>query len=364
MHARDVLRAARARTTCCSAFPRRRGQRVLRVRRRELQRDARAGVDAALDRQGVGLRLGHGLRRRHRAAARARLRPTRRRPVRRDRRRGPRRTRHDARLGDLVAACSRCRCSGVPESAAGAATRARVGSSRRTRGSAATSPGSGANCADTVWFLLASAVFRDGLAGVFTFGAVLAASVFGFSAGEVIIFAIAANVVAGISTIVASARFDDRLGANRDHHRARRTGGRRPPGLLPARRGQARVLDLGPRALALRRARPVGRRSRSSPESCPPVARARCSASTRRPVARRASSRRLLWALFVTIFGAHVLRHPRHRDRARGRPRAHAPREGAGRSSLTAPRGCRDPAHPLGFRPWNAAARRARPSSC
>jgi UMF1 family MFS transporter len=64
----------------------------------------------------------------------------------------------------------------------------------------------------TVWFLLASAVFRDGLAGVFTFGGVLAASVFGFSAGEVIIFAIAANVVAGVSTIAVGA-LDDRVGA-------------------------------------------------------------------------------------------------------------------------------------------------------
>ncbi|WP_301340070.1 MFS transporter [Microbacterium sp. HD4P20] len=64
----------------------------------------------------------------------------------------------------------------------------------------------------TLWFLLASAVFRDGLAGVFTFGGVLAASVFGFSAGEVIIFAIAANVVAGVSTIAVGA-LDDRLGA-------------------------------------------------------------------------------------------------------------------------------------------------------
>ncbi len=64
----------------------------------------------------------------------------------------------------------------------------------------------------TVYFLIASAVFRDGLAGVFTFGGVLAASVFGFSAGEVIIFAIAANVVAGIATIGVGA-LDDKLGA-------------------------------------------------------------------------------------------------------------------------------------------------------
>lgn len=65
---------------------------------------------------------------------------------------------------------------------------------------------------NTVWFLLSSAVFRDGLAGVFTFGGVLAASVFGFSAGKVIVFAIAANVVAGISTIAVGA-LDDKLGA-------------------------------------------------------------------------------------------------------------------------------------------------------
>ncbi|MCY7288892.1 MAG: MFS transporter [Cryobacterium sp.] len=64
----------------------------------------------------------------------------------------------------------------------------------------------------TVYFLTASAIFRDGLAGVFTFGGVLAASVFGFSPGEVIIFAIAANVVAGVATIIAGA-LDDRLGA-------------------------------------------------------------------------------------------------------------------------------------------------------
>jgi UMF1 family MFS transporter len=64
----------------------------------------------------------------------------------------------------------------------------------------------------TVYFLLASAVFRDGLAGVFVFGGVLAASVFGFSPGEVIIFAIAANVVAGVATMSVGA-LDDRLGA-------------------------------------------------------------------------------------------------------------------------------------------------------
>lgn len=60
-------------------------------------------------------------------------------------------------------------------------------------------------------FLIASAVFRDGLAGVFTFGAIIAAQVFLFSSSEVLYFAVAANLVAGISTIVAG-RFDDRFG--------------------------------------------------------------------------------------------------------------------------------------------------------
>ncbi|MEV1128841.1 MFS transporter [Agromyces sp. NPDC049794] len=64
----------------------------------------------------------------------------------------------------------------------------------------------------TFWFLLASAVFRDGLAGVFAFGAVIAAVAFGFSSSEVLIFGIAANLLAGVSTILAG-RFDDRFGA-------------------------------------------------------------------------------------------------------------------------------------------------------
>ncbi|WP_292835729.1 MFS transporter [Microbacterium sp.] len=60
-------------------------------------------------------------------------------------------------------------------------------------------------------FLIASAVFRDGLAGVFTFGAIIAAQVFGFSSSEVLYFAVGANVVAGVSTILAG-RLDDRFG--------------------------------------------------------------------------------------------------------------------------------------------------------
>jgi UMF1 family MFS transporter len=61
------------------------------------------------------------------------------------------------------------------------------------------------------WFLFASAIYRDGLAGVFAFAGVLATAAFHFSANEVIVFAIVANVVAGVSTILAG-RADDRFG--------------------------------------------------------------------------------------------------------------------------------------------------------
>ncbi|WP_292862295.1 MFS transporter [Microbacterium sp.] len=64
----------------------------------------------------------------------------------------------------------------------------------------------------TFWFLVASAVYRDGLAGVFAFGGVLAAVAFGFTPNEVMIFGIVANLVAGVSTVIAG-RLDDRFGA-------------------------------------------------------------------------------------------------------------------------------------------------------
>jgi UMF1 family MFS transporter len=67
---------------------------------------------------------------------------------------------------------------------------------------------------NTVKFLVASAVFRDGLTGVFQFGAIIAAGTFGFSTGETLYFGIAANVVAGVSTLLVG-RFDDRLGPRR-----------------------------------------------------------------------------------------------------------------------------------------------------
>ncbi|WP_295011931.1 MFS transporter [uncultured Microbacterium sp.] len=66
----------------------------------------------------------------------------------------------------------------------------------------------------TFWFLVASAVFRDGLSGVFAFGAVIAKTVFHFDFSHLVIFGIAANLIAGVSTILAG-RLDDRWGPKR-----------------------------------------------------------------------------------------------------------------------------------------------------
>lgn len=60
-------------------------------------------------------------------------------------------------------------------------------------------------------FLIASAVFRDGLAAVFAFGGLIAAGVFGFSPTTVILFAIVANVIAGLGTI-SFGFIEDKLG--------------------------------------------------------------------------------------------------------------------------------------------------------
>ncbi len=63
----------------------------------------------------------------------------------------------------------------------------------------------------TVVYLMASALYRDGLAGIFTFGAVLAVSVYGIGEDDVLIFGVAANVVAAAGALLAG-RLDDSLG--------------------------------------------------------------------------------------------------------------------------------------------------------
>lgn len=65
-----------------------------------------------------------------------------------------------------------------------------------------------------LWFLIASAIFRDGLAGIFTFGGLIATATFGFTPGEVLLFGISANIVAGISTIGLSF-LEDKIGPKR-----------------------------------------------------------------------------------------------------------------------------------------------------
>jgi len=67
---------------------------------------------------------------------------------------------------------------------------------------------------NTVYFLGASALFRDGLNAVFTFGAVLAVTVYGINSADVLIFGVAANVISAIGALTAG-RFDDRWGPKR-----------------------------------------------------------------------------------------------------------------------------------------------------
>lgn len=61
------------------------------------------------------------------------------------------------------------------------------------------------------YFLFASAVFRDGLSAVFSFGAVLGVSVYGLSAGDVLIFGVAANVAAALGAVLGGL-LDDHVG--------------------------------------------------------------------------------------------------------------------------------------------------------
>lgn len=64
---------------------------------------------------------------------------------------------------------------------------------------------------DALKFLLASAVYRDGLAGVFTFGAILGSVAFGFNTTGVILFGVAANIVSGLGAFLGGI-FDSIVG--------------------------------------------------------------------------------------------------------------------------------------------------------
>ncbi|WP_167099852.1 MFS transporter [Mycobacterium sp. DL592] len=65
-----------------------------------------------------------------------------------------------------------------------------------------------------VYYLGVSAVFRDGLAGVFAFGAVLGVGVYGVSQSDVLIFGVVASTVAATGAVVGGL-LDDRIGGKR-----------------------------------------------------------------------------------------------------------------------------------------------------
>jgi UMF1 family MFS transporter len=65
---------------------------------------------------------------------------------------------------------------------------------------------------NVVYYLIASAVFRDGLTGVFAFGAVLGVKVYGVSEADVLLFGVSASVIAAVGALVGGL-LDDRFGA-------------------------------------------------------------------------------------------------------------------------------------------------------
>jgi MFS transporter, UMF1 family len=65
---------------------------------------------------------------------------------------------------------------------------------------------------NVVYYLLASAVFRDGLTGIFAFGAVLGVTVYGVSQADILMFGVCASIVAAIGALVGGL-LDDRVGS-------------------------------------------------------------------------------------------------------------------------------------------------------
>ncbi len=67
---------------------------------------------------------------------------------------------------------------------------------------------------NTFWFLVSSAIYRDGLSAVFTYGAILGVTVFGFTTSDILLFGIAGNVAAAAGAFIGG-WFDDRVGPRR-----------------------------------------------------------------------------------------------------------------------------------------------------
>lgn len=67
---------------------------------------------------------------------------------------------------------------------------------------------------NTFWFLISSAVFRDGVSAVFSYGAILGTTVYGVDPGNILFFGIAANVVAAAGAFIGGL-FEDKFGPKR-----------------------------------------------------------------------------------------------------------------------------------------------------
>ena len=65
---------------------------------------------------------------------------------------------------------------------------------------------------NVVYYLVASAVFRDGLSGVFTFGAILGVTVYGISQATVLLFGVTGCAVAAVGAVIGGL-LDDHVGS-------------------------------------------------------------------------------------------------------------------------------------------------------
>ncbi|MGV0848830.1 MFS transporter [Mycolicibacterium phlei] len=64
---------------------------------------------------------------------------------------------------------------------------------------------------NVVYYLIASAIFRDGLTGIFAFGAVLGVNVYGISNADVLLFGVCASTIAALGAVLGGL-LDDRFG--------------------------------------------------------------------------------------------------------------------------------------------------------
>lgn len=67
---------------------------------------------------------------------------------------------------------------------------------------------------NTFWFLISSAVFRDGVGAIFAYGAILGTTVYGVAPDHILFFGIGANVVAAAGAFIGGL-FDDKFGPKR-----------------------------------------------------------------------------------------------------------------------------------------------------